>query len=415
MEKRHVGFALLAFLAALPLLVITPFSQGFSSPEAGFLYLGRAFALSGVILFSLNFVLNSRLPFLEDVFGGLDRVLRVHHFVGVVSFALLLLHPLLLAAGFRSLGFLLPGPFWPKNFGIIALSLLALLLLITLFARIRYHNWKFSHQLIGVALFIAAVHVATIPSDISKNIFLRVYIFSIVTLGLVFYVYSTILQRPFHKRLHYSVQGVKSVGRDVYELVFAPKGKSLIHTPGQFVFLTVKSKAIPGESHPFTVSSASNDHLLRFTIKAVGDYTSSIQNLKKGDEAEIEGPYGRFFPKVHGNQIWIAGGIGITPFLSMIRSIKGRESVDLYYSVHNKDDAVFLDELLEFSRKMPNFRVHPHYSGVNGRISARDILDFRERDIFICGPVPMINSFTAQFLSMGVDRSRIYFEKFSLK
>ena len=149
---------------------------------------------------------------------------------------------------------------------------------------------------------------------------------------------------------------------------------------------------------------------------AIGDYTKDIKNIKSGEPALIEGPYGRFKSNAK-DQIWVAGGIGITPFLSMAKNLKEKKA-DLYYCVNKKEEAVFLPELKAIAEKNKNFNLIPHYSNEKGHITANYInntsKNIKEKDILLCGPVSMMTSLKKSFKSLGINTNKIRSEEFKL-
>jgi predicted ferric reductase len=116
------------------------------------------------------------------------------------------------------------------------------------------------------------------------------------------------------------------------------------------------------------------------------------------------------------NQIWIAGGIGITPFLSMARALQNDNyNIDLYYCTSNKGEAVLLDELLKISSVFKNFRVIQWCSDEKGRINAHLVSRFsglENKSVLLCGPPPFMSSLRKQFLELNVVNNNIYSEKF---
>src|SRR3970040_78401 len=116
------------------------------------------------------------------------------------------------------------------------------------------------------------------------------------------------------------------------------------HRAGQFLFVRFPSEKDLNESHPFTISSAPSEDVLRLTIKASGNFTRDLfSNLKAGSDAVVEGAYGSFdYRTGGGKQIWVAGGIGITPFLSFIRDLETDlgHDVDFYYTLRHRGEPV---------------------------------------------------------------------------
>src|SRR5262249_194321 len=117
------------------------------------------------------------------------------------------------------------------------------------------------------------------------------------------------------------------------------------------------------EWHPFTISSVPGDSSLSITVKSLGSYTGNMIKLLSGQSgvpAMVEGAYGRFSFRNFSNlnQIWVAGGIGITPFLSMAHDLgEGQCSVDLYYSVKTEAELIDIEKLREWVVDRPGQRL----------------------------------------------------------
>jgi predicted ferric reductase len=178
------------------------------------------------------------------------------------------------------------------------------------------------------------------------------------------------------------------------------------------------------ESHPFTISSAPDEEVLRVTIKASGDFTRYLfDHLKTDMNAVVEGGYGMFDYKVGGQkQIWIAGGIGLTPFLSFIRDLNGNlaHDVDFYYTVRHPEEALFLDEIKAAAERNPRLRPFIRFSATEGSLSIDHILNnsggnLKDHDIYLCGPLPMIQAFEGKFRELGVPPNRLHYEEFNFR
>jgi ferredoxin-NADP reductase len=129
---------------------------------------------------------------------------------------------------------------------------------------------------------------------------------------------------------------------------------------GQFVYATFHQSEIPREPHPFTIASAPGGDHLRIVVKRFGDFTSSMMSLRPGCAVWLEGPFGRFC--LEGDpvnaQTWIAGGIGITPFLSWARSLERALPVDLYYCTPAAEHA-HSRRAVRHRRPLPDLQGHP--------------------------------------------------------
>jgi predicted ferric reductase len=388
--------------------------------------LGQITGLIGMILFSLTFFLTTRLKFIENIFGGLDKVYHTHKRIGAIAFVLILFHPILLVIKFipsnvkQAALYLLPSKSWPVNFGIIALVLMIFLIVLTLYIGMKYQNWKLSHKFMGIIFIIAGLHVFRVTTDITKYPLLKIYMLVLCILGLIAYIYGSFI-RPTINQKTYFVESVKTK-ENVTQIKLIPKDKSLEFKPGQFVFIKFKDKTITNEQHPFTIASSPSNRVLTIMAKDLGDFTSSLKNLKPKTVAKIEGPYGNFSYSDYKDltQVWIAGGIGITPFLSMIQNIKNIEKpIDFYYCTKNKKEAIFLDKLIEVSPKLKGLKIIPHFSDEEGFITIDKIKKIssplNEKIFLICGPPKMMFDISRQLKNNGVSKEKIIMEDFGFK
>ncbi len=173
------------------------------------------------------------------------------------------------------------------------------------------------------------------------------YVQVIFLIGLGAYLYTEVFSRFLNKSLPCQVSAIRRLNGNTTEVTLTPKGQKLRHQPGQFLFVRFPRDRALDEAHPFTISSAPGESDIRLSIKASGDFTRSLyQQLSEGAEALVEGAYGLFQYQNGGpKQIWIAGGIGITPFLSFLRRGAINREVDFYYTVRTREEALFLDEI----------------------------------------------------------------------
>lgn len=412
---------LLAIIPTLLWFSIDPSPLRFSSIELTLTSVGQITGLIGLSLFAFNTFLSARFKWFEKVFGPLNRIYVYHHLSGILVWILLIIHPLGLLSTY---GIRLLFPYygnWARNLGLASLLFFDTLIILTLFIKIPYHVWKNTHKLMGLVLAMGAIHSFFVPSDISTHTPLRIYMFSILVISFGAYLFHTVLGKRFVKKTSFMVTRVTPLSNaTVTEIAMTPLNKNLIFSPGQFGFFTFDSPKYI-ESHPFSFTSNPADQLLTIAAKNSGDYTSRLSKLTPGVTARIEGPFGQFSYVYHSRprQIWVAGGIGITPFVSMAKSLPTSNfQVDLFYAVKSESEAVYHDVFTQITKSNPNFRYILWNSEKAGRISATNILspqeDLKKLDIFICGPLPMMKSLRSQFNKMQVRHSHIHTEEFNL-
>ncbi|MEI6288146.1 MAG: ferric reductase-like transmembrane domain-containing protein [bacterium] len=414
-------------ISAIPILIwllMTPLSERFFDLNATTTSLGQITGLLGMILFSLNLILASRLKFLDNLFDGLNNVYLFHRVLGALSFSLLLFHPLFLVVKYLQISlrsaalFLLPSTDFAITSGIISLAGMIILISLTFYISLKYQNWKLSHKIMVLVFVFALMHTLLIYSDISRNLFLRIYILGFGMAGLALSAY----QAFFHKYLSKNIYEVKDITRlnlQVLAITLMPKNQTQKFVPGQFVFVSFHGKNISSESHPFSVSASYPDGSFRLAIKALGDFTAILDKLQVGDRAIIQGPFGKFsYLNAKGkNQIWIAGGVGITPFTSMAQDLKNPDyHIDLYYCTKNQAEDVLIDELKKIAETNPSFRLFSWHSDEKGFITAENINSLSQellnKEIFLCGPAPFMNGLIKQFKNLNIKNKNIHSEQF---
>ncbi|TCL28123.1 putative ferric reductase [Azotobacter chroococcum] len=192
------------------------------------------------------------------------------------------------------------------------------------------------------------------------------------------------------------------------------------HQAGQFAFVTFDPAEGP---HPFTISSAwQGDGHLRFHIKGIGDYTETLpQTLTVGDPVTVEGPYGRFdFADGKPRQIWVAGGIGITPFIAGLQALAEQpdgRSIDLFYSTAAPDQT-FIERLQQLAGQA-RVRLHLLVSGRDERLTGErlreQVPDWRTADVWFCGPAGFGRSLRESLTASGLPAADFHQELFEMR
>lgn len=421
-----VGAVLL--IPALLWLGARPLSARFASPTAAIQSLTNLLAVVGFSALALNLVLGGRLPVMDRLFDGLDRLYRVHRLIGRAVIFLIAPHALWLigsaawSSGLPALRILLPSGRSVLFAGLAALVGLSVALYLTVFARLRHETFVWVQRSFGLIFLVGAYHAFSMGGTKAASRPLTLYLAGLAAAGLAAWVYRSLLGGRLARRHRYRVKAVNRPDVDVVELVLAPEGEPVRHDPGQFLFISLDHPAVSREPHPFSIASAPDALFLRIVVKAAGDYTDRLLAIEPGAEARIEGAYGRFshhrFP--NRKQVWIAGGIGVTPFLSMARSLEHQDyEVDFYYCTEDLARSYYLDEFYAIADQDPRFRVAAIRRDALGLITAQDILaasgDLAEKDILICGPPPMIRSLRQQLVEAGIPPERIHAEGFDFR
>ena len=398
----------------------------------GIMYLGEIFATTAIVLLSCSLVLATRAPLLERFFGGLDRMYLWHRWSAVAGVVLLPLHDALVTSApdpnLNELGSVL---------GQVALIGLVVLLLWALAPRLsavmrrlptNVQRWFTLHRLTGLFVVTGLVHGALVDPVLRRSTILLGWYAAVAVVGTAAYVYRELFLRFFSRRWQYdyTVKAINRLDPRALEVVLAPTARPLQFVAGQFVFVHFGGSA-EWERHPFSVSSAPQERDLRLSIEALGDYTQHLSDtLQPGAPAIVSIAFGLFdYRQGTLEQVWIAGGIGITPFRSWIRAFPTEQQmefdIDLYYTVRTEDEALFLDEIRAAATQHPSFRPHIIYSQRDGSLTMEHIVETSgggtivAKDVYMCGPRGMVESFQHSLHKLGVPPMHIHFEQFTFR
>lgn len=433
---REAGPATIgALVSALAILWLVARPAG----EPAGRFAGQLIGAESILLLSIGLVLISTLPLVEHWFDGIDRAAIWHRRVAIAGLVLLAPHILLSS---NPNGTALGGPLGAIGaIGMVALAVWAILPRwqsvapvalrgLVLGARdlplVRdlrrlfggYERWRALHRTTG--LFVAAgfAHGVLDATPFGAAPVLRWTYVAIGATGLAFYLYRELLAR-FVQSLHdYEVDGVREIGDGLVEIAMRPRGRPVTFAPGQFAMVYLEAKD-GWHRHPFTISSAPQEDVVRVTVKALGDYTSRLRDLiEPGMPAVIGGPHGRFtHRKGTERQIWVAGGVGVAPFLSWLRALDGDlpEHVDFFYA--NPGPAPFAEEIAAIAARHESLRAHLVDTRADGRLTTERMLaaaggDPRAMSVFMCGPRGMVRSFHSGLRQAGVPARQIHREHF---
>ena len=395
-------------------------------------YAGEMIGMLALLLLSLALVTASGLMrILEPAFGGFDRVLVWHRRIALTGVLVLLLHPVLAGAtaepSLSSIGNLLG---LIALLGFLFLTLWALaprirhgktLKLITRMASSTYEKWRIGHRFMGLFVAAATVHAALVDPVLQASPLLMAITLLAGGVGVAAYLYREFLAERLTPVYQYTVQEATQLNVRTIEVGLEPIGKPMELVEGQFIFLAL---GVPEgyEYHPFTVASAPTEKELRLTIGAAGDYTRGLyEDLRPGIQARVVGPFGMFdYRRGEARQVWVAAGIGITPFLSWIRALHGSFGfdVDFFYTVANEAGALYVEEIKAATVKYPSFRLHLSESDRDGRLTPEQLWadhPLAGTSVYMCGPSQMMRAFEAKLRAHGVAEDHIRWEQFGLR
>lgn len=193
------------------------------------------------------------------------------------------------------------------------------------------------------------------------------------------------------------------------------------HSAGQFAFVTTDKKE---GAHPYTIASAwsSDNRELVFITKALGDHTSRLKDrLKTGMPVTVEGPYGCFdFNDEQKHQIWVGAGIGITPFIAKLKQ-RGKVSdgkvIDLFHTTSDFEESAI--NQLTADAKAAGVNLHVLVSSKDGRLNAERIRStvpqWESSSIWFCGPQGFGHSLREDFISKGLSAEHFHQEIFQMR
>jgi predicted ferric reductase len=379
---------------------------------------------SAMILWACGIFLSNKPRFLEPYFGGLDRMYITHKNINILALLLIVVH-LIIVPTSETGG---PGVWigwvtFPAMLIMVLLTVSPRLPLIGNLARLSYDRWRNLHRYMGLLYIMGATHMLMTEPLILHTPVVFAYVESIIALGVLAYLYRQFLWERLKRRAPFAVKEVRKLNGTVAQVTLQPEVKPITHRAGQFLYVYFDADKTLREPHPFTISSAPHEQDLRLSIKSSGDWTQHLhEKLQAGARAFVDGPYGEFNYKTgSGKQLWIGAGIGVTPFLSWVRDFKTEapeREIDFFYTTTVAEEALFLDEF-ERAAKLPGFRAHISHSARDGRLSADKVIaasgDVSGKDIYMCGPIAMVEAFRNAFLARGVPRGMIHYEEFNFR
>ncbi len=395
-----------------------------------------ALGFVGLSMMGLQFVPTARLPFLCCVFP-MDTIYFFHHAISLASLGFVLAHPLILVAG--NANFLqLFNPLTAPTRALLGLGgLLAAFVLVASSVlrkelRIVYEPWRLLHMLLSIAAVgLALLHIFRVYYYTAMPLQRLLWI-GLPALWAVLIVYARGIKPALMLRKPYELKEVRQERGDSWTLALQPVGHpGLEFHPGQFAWLAVQRSPFDLRQHPFSFSSsAERKGWLEFTIRELGDFTSTVKDVPTDARLYVDGPFGTFSPDFQEapGYVLLGGGVGVTPLMSMLRTFADRgdrRPLILFFGSYDWETVLFREEFGELEQRLNLKVVHvleqPHkgWEGEVGYITT-DILDRhlpedRARyQYFMCGPLPMIQAVEKALKGAGVPLSRLQSERYEM-
>lgn len=412
---KAIGIGLIVLALLVPFLWLPGIAQGRDTIALFSQYLG----LTALIAMALGQVIATRWRTVEWIFGPLDQSYRVHKWLGIGAMLAILLHDTI-DAEMRNLGRETALVELAETLGEVSLYGLLILVVITIATFIPYHLWKWTHRLIGIFFLFGAFHYLFILKPFANFDPLGIYMLVVCGLGTVAYAYTSAprAMRPFRR---YRIATLEPQGKAI-AVTMTPERRGIKHRAGQFAFASFTGGGLT-EPHPFTLSAApQDDGSLRMTVAPLGDLTRKVQRaLAVGGEVRVEGPFGHFGARRDGAQLWVAAGIGVTPFVAMAQALQeGDGPVRMVFSARDEESAPHLSELRAIAAAKPNLNLTFWDTATQGRLTADALSELageplKTARVLFCGPVEMRRDLQSGLAGLGVSGRRFQYEEFEIR
>jgi len=393
--------------------------------QAQLIYLAGVCTLS---LMTLAVLISARLTILSQLFNGLDKSYVVHKWTGITCAIMVTLH----ATQVGNLGIEVPEGVLPWQTDLFetglqmigpAFYLTLLLVIIALISKIPYHWFRKTHKVFPLVYLVAAFHSATIQFETGWSGSPGFYLLLVtIALGVFAALIALMQQIGFMHRNSATITKLETPVDKVIEMHLSVESTPFKYHAGQFVFLRFSHDKEP---HPFSIASYDQERKsLRFDIKSLGDFTSKLHDrLKQGQKVQIEGPYGEFqFNDNCSRQIWIAGGIGITPFLSKLDYLENNkesqvQNIHSFYttrgissdlspsSIQNKCDKVGVNY----------YHVNSKEEHISVELIQKKTGDLGGASIWFCGPGKLAVAIESRLKMLGFNMRNFHRENFTLR
>ena len=394
-----------------------------------------AIGYSGLAIMGLQFGLTARFRHVTEPWGE-DVIYHFHRQISLVAVALVVAHPVILFIIRPELLGLLNSITAPWRARFAALSTYSLIALVVMALwrtklKLSYEAWHSTHVLLAVVAVLAGILHMVGWSFYFGDPWKRALWIALTLFWIGLLLYVRVMKPLFVLRRPYRVSEVRRERGDTWTLMMQPEGHpGFRFRPGQFGWLTVWGSPFKITAHPFSFSSsaAATDGRVAMSIRNLGDHTSKIHEVPVGRRVYIDGPYGAF---TLGNpadmHVLIAGGVGITPMMSMLRTLADRADqrpVTLFYGSKDWESVTFREELEALEGRLDLRLVHvlenppEGWTGERGYITA-DVFrrhlqpPYAAHEYFICGPGVMMDAIETAIGELNVPISKYHSERYS--
>ncbi|MDR3273015.1 MAG: ferric reductase-like transmembrane domain-containing protein [Flavobacteriaceae bacterium] len=389
-----------------------------------------------MIFMTTAMLISLRIPLISKYLKGLDKAYSVHKNLGLAAAVSLSFHYLAEDA-----------PKWLYNAGLlkinenylsennneffhesgllaalIAFFLIIILLIITQIHKIPYHWFRSTHKIFSVVYLFAAYHAVLSLIDRHWQFSLGgILLIFIIFLGIIASLVSILAKIGEKRKFSAKIVKIDIFCKNILDVYLSVENQEFKYKAGQYVFLKF---SFSSEPHPFTISSFDMKRkILRFSIKDLGDFTHNLFNIAKiGDEVEVEGAYGEFlFEDDFNRQIWIAAGIGITPFMARLdyfSTNKNNKQIFLFYSSRGHKNEIFPKDLEQIC-SLNNVKLIHVNTLENQRITIDFIKeksgDLENASLWFCGNENFGHSLLKWLKFSNFDMKNLHYDTFNMR
>ncbi len=430
---RGFWYGLYLFIIVAPSFVLLASKP---LPGRGFWWeFSSAIGFMSMTAMGMEFALTARFKKATAPFG-IDIVYYFHKYIGLLICGFIIAHLAIFFLKYPFTAEFLNPITTPLHFqaGIIAALTVVIMSSLAVVRQrfdIEYDSWRIWHRTLAIVGILAAMgHIAGVGYHM-QNPLQRNFLIAVVLTWVWLVMYMWIARPLKIGRRTYVVEAVTEERGDNWTIRIRPQGHEGIRfLPGQFAWLSIWCSPFAMKDHPFSVaSSAEHPATLEFTIKERGDFTKRVKTLSPGECVYVDAPYGSFscdrYPAK--GLVFIAGGIGVAPIMGMLRTLADRgdrRPLLLFYANKRWERTAFREELDEIRDRLDLRVVHiienpdPGWHGesgfINAEMIARYLPEVGERQHFICGPVPMMDTCEKALRRLGVPITKIHSELFNI-
>lgn len=432
--KRKIFYTIYFALVLLPAIamLVSGYLRGNSMRDIA-VFLGfLGMALAGIQLISIG-----RIHWLADALD-MDKVYNNHHWVSLLSILLIIAHFMLLSfynpiiATFLNV-FKAPWMIAAGSIGLFGLILIGITSVLRKSFKLDYRYWLLIHDILTITILVfGMIHLFKVGYYTSHPFMKAIWIFEIAV-WVVAFAYIRIIRPLRIGQKPYMVASVVGESNDTYTLTLAPDGhEGVPFEAGQVAWISTGHSPMVLSRNPFSYSGSSErEGEIRFSIKNLGDFTSTIPHLKKGERVYVDGPYGTFNlndPRMKNGLVLIAGGIGLAPVMSILNTMADREDkrpVYVFYGDLNEMTALYGHEFDDLKPKLnlafvqvlekPLSEEYPHRGYISKNLMLEHLpQNYQDLFYFVCGPAPMLRAIEKHFDALGIPDSQIHEENYTM-